>query len=509
MSLQLHADRLCDCALPSPFLYDRSVCENCHGSTGYGKALPARAQLTASRSGLLPNLQDQQYDSVSLAKVYAFAHPSSTHLPSRSKKESWASECSSMRPSTIDLHSRSCSNLSYLHGFGHKDALTRTESHSIFTKISEYHKALSLGLVEEDEQDEDVKPRKPHDSLIHNRSIADSKGSSSTLPQSQGSSRSPSFALLRDAISGAKNIRLQRIRPNTSPISRRNSHLLSYVSGHKNCVNAVVAEEDWVVSAGSDYKVNVWKTDMFAGGEGHPLASSTTAHKRAVQCLCWIDSSTFCSGSADTLIKVVVTQLWKLDNGLPSLAGTCKGHSSHVQQLLCPSPKVLISGCKGGSIFVWDIDRLRLLSSYTEDPHAITGLTQHSPSTFLSSSVSGSVRLWDLRNQRSITSFACHSTAVTALILWDEHSFVTSGGDQIRKWDLRTCAELQKWEERDVAAMCRLGVRLVTAGRRIRLVGVEEELEAHKGSVRTITVVPGTNWLAAGGSDSYLSVWRP
>lgn len=308
MSLKLHGDRLCDCALPSPFLYDRSICENCHGSTGYSKPVPARPHLNPSRSGLLPNLQDQQYDSVSLAKVYAFAHPSSTHLPSRSKKDSWASECSSLRPSTVDLHSRSCSNLSYLQGFGQKDTLARTETNSIFTKISEYHKVLALGLVEEDEQDEDVKPRKPHDSLIHSHSIVDSKGSStSTLPKSQGSSRSPSFALLRDGVSGNKNIRLQRSRPNMSPISKRNSHLLSYVSGHKNCVNAVIAEEDWIVSAGSDYKVNIWKTDRFAGGEGHPLASSTTAHKRSVQCLCWIDNATFCSGSADTLIKVLFT----------------------------------------------------------------------------------------------------------------------------------------------------------------------------------------------------------
>lgn len=187
---------------------------------------------------------------------------------------------------------------------------------------------------------------------------------------------------------------------------------------------------------------------------------------------------------------------------------------SQVQQLLCPSPKVLVSGCKAGSLVVWDIDRLSVLSSYLEDTHSVTGLTQHSPSTFLNSSHSGSVRLWDLRTQHSITCIPCHSTSVTSLLLWDEHSFVTSSEDAVRKWDLRTCAELHQWEEREVTAMCQMGGKLVLAGRRIRVMGVEGVMETHKGSIRTIACIPSLNYLIAGGSDSYLSVlftqvWRP
>ena len=300
MSLQLNGDRLCDCALPSPFLYDRSICENCHGNTGYRKSPPMRPRLGSSRSGL--SIKEPQYDSVSIAKVYAFAHPGSAHLPR--KKDSWASECPSLRPSTVDLHSRSCSNLSYLQGFGHRDPLSRT--HSIFSKITEYHKALSLGRVEEDEQDEDVRPRKPHDSLIHSHLLVNPK---SPPPQTQ-TDPSPvlSFPLQKDIPSYPKNIRFQRNRFNTSPISKRNTRLLAYISGHKNCVNAVIAEEHWAVSAGSDYKVNVWKVDKFEGGEGHPLVSSTCAHKRAVHCLAWISSpGVFSSSGADTQIKVTNT----------------------------------------------------------------------------------------------------------------------------------------------------------------------------------------------------------
>jgi WD40 repeat protein len=134
----------------------------------------------------------------------------------------------------------------------------------------------------------------------------------------------------------------------------------------------------------------------------------------------------FCSG--DDYKNVC---LWTLNSQMP--IKVLSGHSSEVSSVLfSKDEKTLYSGTEGGSIYKWDIQAQKIVSSFKEHRNSCTCLSvPESPSAelLMSGSQDTNVKVWDLKSGKSIYTFKFHDGPVNCVKFSPSNQWVASGGN--------------------------------------------------------------------------------
>lgn len=201
-------------------------------------------------------------------------------------------------------------------------------------------------------------------------------------------------------------------------------HLESRLIGHRNSVNSILFEWDWLISASSDYTLKLWKLEEDRKRQLQAECVFTVnAHKSKIRQVVERMPGAICSVGYEP-----VCSLWTLKSARLKRTGKVN-LCAPALALLCPSPLTLLTGCSDGGIYVNSFDSETPASLYSGHTEAVTDLISTSLHTFLSASFEASIRLWDFRTRDSVTTLREHTEPVTKLLQWDEYSFLSASDD--------------------------------------------------------------------------------
>jgi WD40 repeat protein len=233
-------------------------------------------------------------------------------------------------------------------------------------------------------------------------------------------------------------------------------------SGHRLGVSAVVIPPDSeiVVSASLDSTIRVWRVRAPDGGvvlghhHGFPVASVDAAG----------DGRRVVSAAGDGTVR-----LWDINTRREV------SRLEHPQRVnvvrISRDGKIAVSGCRGGFLAVWDLERGEILHMLeTGDPEQSA-----EPATIASLAASRSEAEWRADFARRASS--PFSGTVTALTLLPDDTHCVSGheGGELIHWDL-------------------------TTGGKVR------SLPGHSGEVTSVEALPGGK-LVSTGQDGIIHVW--
>ncbi|OMJ76537.1 hypothetical protein SteCoe_24075 [Stentor coeruleus] len=95
--------------------------------------------------------------------------------------------------------------------------------------------------------------------------------------------------------------------------------------------------------------------------------------------------------------------------------------------------RLLVSGSANGEVKLWDLHKMKSISSYQAHSGAVSGVT-YRQEMFMSAGQDSIVNLWKGESQEKYKS----SMGLTSIDLsWKDSFFVTSGHDGVELWDLR------------------------------------------------------------------------
>lgn len=286
---------------------------------------------------------------------------------------------------------------------------------------------------------------------------------------------SPNSALL--AFSGGKGIiQVQDLEQKTTRL----------LSDHDAAAYQIVFSSDGVTlaSASEDGTVKLWELRR---GDGDELVHTLRGHQGPVYRVRFgPHDDVLATGGADGIVR-----LWLRDKGVP--VGTLEGHEDEISSLdFAPKPtlgyqSVLVSASDDGDIRLWNMK-----SPIQAFPHDsdVFDVTFRPDGRIIASGGVDNIRLW--RRDGSLRSHIAFSqSSYVQTVDYSPNGRILAAGDssgQIKLWkpDINTNKPIQ-----DIAA---------------HLVLDDEGPEAE--GVLDLTFSPDAKWLASGGSDRTLKLWR-
>jgi len=152
---------------------------------------------------------------------------------------------------------------------------------------------------------------------------------------------------------------------------------------HKKVIRTMLvnSQADLVITGGADRRIRIWNT------KSRKKQKSISTHG-SVSCLEFFPAQNKLFAADEKLIRV-----WDLDSRKQISVFT--GHSSNVNCLRVVE-SMLVSGCSGGMILVWDILTGEKHAVLSESGPPVLGLSSFQENTLISVSGEDCVKLWDL-----------------------------------------------------------------------------------------------------------------
>ena len=244
-------------------------------------------------------------------------------------------------------------------------------------------------------------------------------------------------------------------------------------SGHDDVVSAVAfaPKMNQLASGSYDATANIWDLDR------HTVLHRLKGHRGAVLSLAYLSADTLATGSADGTIK-----LWNVETG--KCDQTLTGHKSWVNSLaLDPKGHRLISGSSDGTVKIWSASDGKLLKDLPATKAEVRSVAISPDGQYLAAGLRyGSAKLWKTDDWKEVATLEAKaddawSVAFTA----DSKELLVAAGE----WNRPT--EIARW---DVATQKRTGVL------------------KHPGEVLSLAVSQDGKFIAAGGGDRTISIWK-
>jgi WD40 repeat protein len=335
---------------------------------------------------------------------------------------------------------------------------------------------------------------------------------------------------------------LQDLPAHRSRPSKSSSPSISWVcdrtlTGHEGEVTALsISPSGRTLASGSrDKTIKLWQLDSgellhtFGGRSlwsnlGSNLGSNfgsnlwpNRGHQDRISALVFSrNGRILMSGSSDGSIK-----LWDLAN--LTLISTLPGHGWEISAIaLDPQGYLLVSGSGDGLIQLWEPETDELIANLAQHQERISALLIHPQKQILvSGSYDKTIRLWDLSNDQVIRTLKGHVDRVSALAITPDGSILLSASwdKTIKLWDF------QHWEQLRVISAHRDRInclamhptgRLLASGSEdnsIKLWDVESgsrlALLRHSWGVNAIAFSPDGKRLVSGSADETIKIWRP
>lgn len=200
------------------------------------------------------------------------------------------------------------------------------------------------------------------------------------------------------------------------------------------------------------------------------------------------------------------------------------GYGNILSLSFSPVGAYLAAGQSGKTVSLWDVKDVKLvteLKGHSDWVTAVAFSPAKSP-TLLSGCKDGSIRVWDLGDKVKKLKFELkgHGSAITRLSIAADHRWLVSGAEGgVRVWDLRSgrAAPMAVGHSGSIIAQAfdPEGLRLATAGED-RLVHIWKAadgdrlatLTGHRAAVRCLAWSQDGALLVTGGADRQVRVWR-
>ncbi|MBI4781798.1 MAG: protein kinase [Oscillatoriophycideae cyanobacterium NC_groundwater_1537_Pr4_S-0.65um_50_18] len=255
------------------------------------------------------------------------------------------------------------------------------------------------------------------------------------------------------------------------------------LTGHEGEVTALSISPSGrtLASGSSDKTIRLWRLDSgellhtFGGRSLWPNPWSNTGHQDRISALTFSrNGRILISGSSDGSIK-----LWDLAN--LSLISTLPGHGWEISAIaLDPQGYLLASGSGDGLIQLWEPETDELIANLSEHQDRISALLIHpQKQIMISGSYDKTIRLWDLSRDQVIQTLKGHVDRVSALAMTADGSMLVSAGwdRTLKLWDS------QHWEQ----------VRVISA---------------HRDRINCLAMHPTNQLFASGSEDSSIKIWE-
>jgi WD40 repeat protein len=171
--------------------------------------------------------------------------------------------------------------------------------------------------------------------------------------------------------------------------------------GHSKCVNAVIFNDTFVVSASDDKKIKLWDSQKAK------FIKTLKGHTGNVNCLSFAENSNLLfSGASDNTVR-----LWDTKN--KRCLKTLQSHTEGVTSLQCRGSR-LVSASLDKLIKVWDISTgtvTSTLEGHKASIHAINFVDQ----MIVSCSADSTIKVFDIRMEKCIKTLEGHKDEVTCL----------------------------------------------------------------------------------------------
>ncbi|OMJ80267.1 hypothetical protein SteCoe_19525 [Stentor coeruleus] len=271
------------------------------------------------------------------------------------------------------------------------------------------------------------------------------------------------------------------------------------ISSHKNCINALAINNNWVFTASSDYTVKKWKLlPIFPSPykekeylDGDIFKNNTVlfTHKRPVSCIAIKDNFLY-SASNDGIIKQWTPDCEKTMKFIFPIKNFLMLRS----YLLCSSYE---------NIALIDNFTFRnIMNVYEKKTSCLGNFTDNQ---YFSGTKNGMLKLWDLRNSKYSQSIYSHSDSVTGIQNIDNIIITCSYDGYIKYWDLRNFKEVEKYYvDNEIERVLGFRNRVVTGGDGVRVWNGDERIMLYKGRCKDLIVEENIIYAAV---DENIMVW--
>ncbi|CAG9331496.1 unnamed protein product [Blepharisma stoltei] len=295
-----------------------------------------------------------------------------------------------------------------------------------------------------------------------------------------------------------------------SPNAKENSLLFEkyLFHSHKNAVNSIASDEEYIYSGSSDYNICIWHKPVISNSRVHkaPIFScpyqSLRAHSRSILGICLLERNTLSSCSADSNIRI-----WRIFPEI-SLKSKINVHTGPVYSIISPRSNMIVSSGEDHNISIADSETSRQIFEYNEHEKPVKTLLLNNSQTFCSGGVDGLIKLWDLRLAKSISTIEGHNEAINALCKWEDGSIISGSSDGIiRYWDMKNW---KNWKEIDngseVTGLVYAKGKLISGGKNITSWGQVNEKVGE--NVKCLQYWENSDMLLSGNREGNIAGWK-
>lgn len=299
-------------------------------------------------------------------------------------------------------------------------------------------------------------------------------------------------------ISGSWDGTLGTIGENTRCFERMESPVLA--------LTVLMGREEVAVGM-QDRTVSLVSTRALKGSRREMAPVKLSGHSGPVCALAWLQHRGLLACGSD---GVIVWQLnpYSSGNDCPEIRWRVGMADGVVRGMCWINPKVssghlwLASApLDGQSTSLWDLERHESITlpaiTLNEDfaRSKVTAVISLDNALIVTGTTSGSITAWDVMasGTKLISKLGCHHLAVCTLAVVDKMKFASASADTtVKLWQLQQGQRQHPSED-------------VSSSFELNLVAT---LEGHSGPVHALAHFPERGWLASGGTDGSVQLWR-